>query len=395
MRITAAKEPASEAGANEPGRRSNRDLLLDLIRSRQPISRADLARDSGIRPSTVSSIVDELKVEGWVTEGGSVARPRGRRPTMLSLNDRVAVLVADVHPRHAIVALIDLPGRLLARRVIPLASQPQRAIQSIADSMKTMVSEHPGMNFAGIGVSLPGRIDPATQHLMFAPNLLDAAWINFDIRAEFESRMKLPVELENDANGCLLSELWFGRMQATRDAVLVAIDEGVGTALLTNGRIVRGKAGMAGEFGHVQLDPAGPLCACGQRGCWEMLAASPAALRYYAELDPAAAVPTISGLLHLAEEGDANALAALTRQAEYIGKGLRLLVASLAPEVILVTGVITSLWSIFGSVIEKQLSANLLAGVPPRLEPAADAESARLRGAAVVLLQRVSGQTRG
>ncbi|SNS28738.1 Sugar kinase of the NBD/HSP70 family, may contain an N-terminal HTH domain [Granulicella rosea] len=375
--------------AAELARRHNRDLLLQLIRLRQPLSRADLARDSGIRPSTVSVVVDELKAEGWVVEGGSVARPRGRRPTMLSLNDRIGVLVADVHPRRAVVALLDLPGRLLARRIIPLASQPLRAIQAMTECMSAMRAEHAAMTIKGIGVSLPGRIDPATQHLVFAPNL---NWVNLDIRAAFEERMKLPVELENDANGCLLSELWFGRMQGVRDAVLVAIDEGVGTALMTNGRLVRGHSGMAGEFGHIQLDPAGPLCGCGQQGCWETLASSSAALRYYAELAPEAATPDVTGLMHLAEEGDPQALAALTRQAEYIGKGLRLLTASLAPETILLTGEITSLWSIFGKVIEANLATNLLGGIAPRLAPAADAESARLRGAAVVLLQRVIGQ---
>ncbi len=373
----------------------SRDPLLKLIRAHQPVSRADLARISGLRPGMVSLIVDDLKADHWITEGGSVARPRGRRPTMLTLNDRLAILVADVRPKRAIVALIDLPGRLLTRRIIPLASEPQRAIRSIADCMAAIRAEHPSLTIEGIGVSLPGRIDPATQHLIFAPNL---DWANLDIREAFEAQTGLPVELENDANGCLLSELWFGRMDGIRDAVLVAIAEGIGTALLVNGQLSRGRAGMAGEFGHIQLDSKGPRCACGQLGCWEMLGSSSAALRFYDEHRHETGAPSMStmdGLLHLAEEGDPTALAALTRQAEYIGKGLRLLVAALSPEVILVTGEITSLWGMFAPVIEEHMSANMLAQVLPRLVQATDAESARLRGAAAVLLQRVTSQRNG
>jgi len=369
-------------------RTQQRQPILKLIQKLQPVSRAELARQSGLRPTLVSEVVDDLKHARWVSESGSVARPRGRRPTMLTLNERMGVLVADVHPRRAIVALIDLPGRLLARRVIPLPSEPGRAIQSIADCMAAIRSEHPGVTPEGVGVSLPGRIDPRTQHLMFAPNL---RWGNFDIRAEFEARTGLTVELENDANGCLLSEIWFGRMDGVKDAVLIAIAEGIGTALLINGQLVRGKSGMAGEFGHIQLDPGGPICACGQRGCWEMLGSSSAALRYYAVASEDA-VTSMEALLHLAQEGSEDAIQALTRQAEAIGRGLRLLAAALSPELILVTGEITSLWSIFGPIVEAHMSANMLADVLPRLVPSTDAESARLRGAAAALLQRLAQQ---
>ena len=138
--------------------------------------------------------------------------------------------------------------------------------------------------------------------------------------------------LENGANASLLSELWFGRMAGVRNAVLVTISEGVGTAILAEGRLISGCNGMAGEFGHITIDPEGPPCGCGSRGCWEMYASSRAALRYYEELAPQAERKTLVELVAAALDGDAAAQTALDRQAVAIGRGLHLLNAVLSPD---------------------------------------------------------------
>jgi predicted NBD/HSP70 family sugar kinase len=133
-----------------------------------------------------------------------------------------------------------------------------------------------------------------------------------------------------------------------------------------------------------------PLCRCGANGCWEVYASSNAALRYYAESKPKVAVRTIEDLLRLAGEEDEKAIAALTRQAEYVGKGLRLISATLAPEVILIAGDIVAAWGRLAPVIEKAFAGSILAGLKPRLMPTHEAEVARLRGAAIVLQRRSS-----
>src|SRR6185437_8529182 len=111
-----------ELASSENARDINRDIVLELIRSHQPVARADLSRLSGLQPSTVSAIVEQLLSERWITEGAVVRRPRGRRPTLLSLNDELVILVADLRPQQAIVAVVDLNGRFLAREVVPLVS---------------------------------------------------------------------------------------------------------------------------------------------------------------------------------------------------------------------------------------------------------------------------------
>jgi len=377
-----------ELASSEDARDINRDIVLEIIRSQQPVARADLARSSGLQPSTISAIVEQLIKEKWVSEGAVLRPPRGRPSTLLSLNDAMVILVADVRPNQAIVALVDLNGRFLAREAVPLVSDPARSVGKIAHCMQSMQAAHHGRSFEGIGISVPGRVDPDSQRLILAPNL---KWGNYDIKGAIEQKMLLQVELANAANACLLAELWSGRLDGIRDAVLVTVSEGVGAAILANGQIITSRSGLAGEFGHSPIDPTGPVCGCGQRGCWEVFASSNAALRYYAELCPEGRAVTIQDLLRMAEEGDKTAIEAVSRQAIHLGRGLRLITAALSPEIILIAGDITTSWTRFGPMIQGELEKSMLAGPAPVLGITKDGELSRLRGAAAVVLQRHSG----
>ena len=202
-----------------------------------------------------------------------------------------------------------------------------------------------------------------------------------------ETGMGLPVMLENDATACLLAERTFARMDGVRDAVLVAVAEGVGTCILANGQLFSGHDGMAGEFGHIPVDPNGPRCGCGKNGCWEVFSSSRAALRYYRELRPKGSVATFQELLNRAEDGDSAAAQALTMQAAWIGRGLRLIIASVSPSTILIAGELTAAWHRYGPVIEKEAASLTLAGSSPQIRPTHDGEIARLRGAAALVFQ--------
>ena len=381
----------AERASSQVARDINRDVVLELIRTKQPISRADLSRLSGLRPSTISAIVEQLVNEKWICEGPAARLPRGRRPTLLSLNADMVILVSDVRPNQVIIAVVDLNGRFLSRETLPLVKDPVRGVENIIAAMKRMISNYPDRSFEGIGISLPGRVDPSTQRLILAPNL---SWSDYDIKRAIERKIPLQIEMDNAANACLLSELWFGHMDGIREAVLVTISEGVGSAILANGHLVTGKSGLAGEFGHVPIDPQGPQCGCGRRGCWEVFASSRAAINFYAESVPDSPRPSIMELLNLAEDGDEKAIAALNRQASYLGQGLSIIASVLSPEVILLTGGLTTSWKRFGPVVEKELAKDMLAGDPPRISVMTDVESDRLRGAAALVLQRHSGGNR-
>jgi transcriptional regulator of PTS gene len=374
-----------QLASSETARVINRDIVLELIRASQPISRADLARRSGLGRSTISQIVEQLIEENWVREGAMGSPPRGRRPTLVGLNENLVAIAVDIHPRQASVALVDLNGRLLSRWPVPLTSDPAASMRLIIDCMQRMHRSAARKSTEGIGISLPGRVNPATQRLVFAPNL---KWPDFDIKKMVETKMGLPVTMENDATACLLAELTFARMDGVRDAVLVAVAEGVGTCVLTNGQLVSGHNGMAGEFGHVPIDPNGPRCGCGKKGCWEVFGSCRAALHYYRDLRPKTNVVTFQELLNLAEEGDTAAAQALTMQAQGIGRGLRMIIAGLSPSMILIAGDVTSAWHRFGPVIEKEAIDLTLAGSSPVIRPALEGEIARLRGAAALVFQR-------
>jgi predicted NBD/HSP70 family sugar kinase len=282
-----------------------------------------------------------------------------------------------------------LNGRFLSRAQLPVTSDAEKTINSIVESMLRMKANYPQRSYLGVGLALPGRVDFARQRLGFAPNL---DWRDFDIKAAVEEGTGMPVAMDNAANACLLAESWFGGIDGVRNAVLVTISEGVGTGILCNGQLVYGEQGMAGEFGHVRIDPDGPVCGCGAHGCWEVFASSNAALRYYAESKPQRPASTTNDLLRLVSEENPEALAALTKQAEFIGDGLAMIAAALAPEVVLIAGdVVAAAWDRIRPVIEAKLSERALASLTPRLLPTHEAEVARLRGAAILVLQRRSG----
>ena len=374
-----------ELASSETARIINRDIVLELIRTSQPISRADLARRSGLGRSTISQIVEQLIGEHWVREGAMGSLPRGRRPTMVGLNGDLVAIAVDIHPRQASVALVDLNGRLLTRWPVPITSDPAASMRLIIECMQRIRPTPAQKSTEGIGISVPGRVNPTTQRLIFAPNL---KWPEFDIKKMVETRMGLPVTLENDATACLMAERTFARMDGVRDAVLVAVGEGVGTCILANGQLFSGNNGMAGEFGHICVDPNGPRCGCGKNGCWEVFSSCRAALRYYRELKPKGPVVTFQELLNRAEDGDSAAAQALHMQATWIGRGLRMIIASVSPSTILIAGDLTAAWHRFGPVIEKEAADLTLAGSSPLIRPSHEGEIARLRGAAALVFQR-------
>lgn len=378
-----------QGASSEVVRDINRSIVLNLIRTRQPISRADLARASGLQRSTISLIAEELIEERWVIEGPTGRLPRGRRPTFLRLNEGRVIIGIDVRPPQITLAVGNVNGRFTSQEMIPTPATPKAALETLIQRIQPVIRSCRDRKIEGIGVTLPGRTRAGS--LVFAPNL---KWPEFDIRAPLAKATGLEVEMDNAANACVLAAVWFDHLE-TRNLVAVTVSEGVGAGLLVDGQLVRGAHGMAGEFGHVPLDPEGPACGCGSRGCWEVYASNRAALRYYHGTKPQAAELSFSDLLSLAEQGDGRAAKALETMAHYLGRGLRMIVAGLAPERILIIGDLTRCWHRFGPVIEAEVQAQVLrGGCPPQLIPIYEGGTARLRGAIALVLQKHFGVVR-
>ena len=378
----------TQGASSEVVRDINRRLVLHLIRKRHPISRADLARVSGLQRSTISLIVEQLIEERWVLEGPTGRLPRGRRPTFLRLDEGRIIIGVDVRPIRTTVALADAHGRFLSQDVMNTPGDPEAGIAALIASIQRMMSASKGRTIEGVGISLPGRFDHAQNRLVFAPNL---NWRDLDIRTPIAQATGLDVELENAANACVLAAVWFDPSPAVRNLVVVTVSEGIGTGVLANGQLVSGLNGMAGEFGHVPIDPQGPPCGCGGRGCWEVFASNRAALRYYREASGQSSSDFIE-LLNSADGGDEHATQALNLMASYLGQGMRMIVAGLAPERIMIVGDLTRSWQRFGPVIETQVQAQTLpGGCPPDVVPVHEDGMARLRGTVALILQKHFG----
>jgi predicted NBD/HSP70 family sugar kinase len=380
----------TQVASSETARDINRGVVLNLIRKRQPISRADLARVSGLQRSTVSLITEQLIQESWVVNGPTGRLPRGRRPTFLRLNERRALVVADLRPTQSAVAVADVNGRFLSQESIPTLNDPAKTAARLAASITHQMQSHPELVFEGVGISLPGRVEAHTGKIVFAPNL---KWPEFDLRKPIEKATGMRVEMENAANACVLAEVWFGGQEIVRDLVVVTVSEGIGTGLFVNHHLAAGLNGLAGEFGHVALDSSGPLCSCGERGCWEVFGSNRAAIRYYSESAAESDSITFEDLMSLAESGDALALQALDKMAHAIGRGMRVIVLGMAPEEIVLVGEFTRLWARMGPIIEAEVASAMLVGKPPRIRPAADPRMARLRGTVAMILQKHFGAT--
>jgi predicted NBD/HSP70 family sugar kinase len=384
-----AENRYSQVASTEVVRDINRRIILNLIRTRHPISRADLARVSGLQRSTVSSIVEQLIEERWVLYGATGRLPRGRRPTFLRLNDERVIVGVDIRPIQTTVALADANGQFISQEMMQTPADPDAAVKRLIESITHIMQSCGDKKIEGVGISLPGRFSPESDRLVFAPNL---RWGDFDIHTPIAKATGLEVEMENAANACVLAAVWFDHLTEHKNFVVVTVSEGIGTGILANGRLVQGMNGMAGEFGHVPLEPDGPVCGCGSRGCWEVFASNRAGLRYYSETGKEAAGLSFPDLLSRADQGDVRAAQAIEKMAHFLGRGMRMIVAGLAPERIIVVGDLTRSWHRFGPVIETEVRRQVLpGGCPPVLVPAHEDGRARLRGTIALVLQKHFG----
>jgi predicted NBD/HSP70 family sugar kinase len=389
-----------QVATSETARDINRRIVLNLIRTHQPVSRADLARHSGLQRSTVSVIAEQLIDERWVTEGANGHTLRGRRPRFLHLNkERVGIIGINVRPANTTIGFSDLDAHFLAQESFPTAQNPKTFVSELIPRVRNLIRARPEITCEGIGISLPGRVDLETKRLVFAPNL---GWSNLDLKTPLEKAVDLPVELENAANSCALSEIWFGgHREGLRNLIAVTVSEGIGCGLIINHQLVQGSTGLAGEFGHASIVADGLECNCGNQGCWEMYASNSAALRYYADATKsnkgnAASRPqtqklTFEDLLRLSEQGDVKAKEALKRMADYLGRGIALLITGLAPDAIVVVGEITRAWRELGPSIEESIQRHSFTRAATRIVPTDPISQPRLRGTIALVLQKHFG----
>jgi predicted NBD/HSP70 family sugar kinase len=369
-------------------REITRSLLLNLIRTRQPLSRADLMRASGLSRSTVSLIVQQLIEEHWVTEGPTGRLPLGRPPTFLKLNDERTIVGVDLSPAEAIVALSDLTGHFGVRESIEMPSDRTAAVAQLIARIRRILDRASGKTIEGIGICLQGDPCLPSSCTVRRPKRY---WLDVDVGARIAEATGLAVEVDSAANACALANVWFDNTAGApaSSKVVIAVAAEIQTVTLTNGQLLRGRNGVAGDYGHVQLDPNGPICECGGRGCWTVFASNRAALRYYAGPDNQSPGITFLDLLSLVDRGDVYAAKAVAAMANWLGLGFRMIAASIAPDSILVVGDVTRSWDrLMPSIMAGLTTQPLALEQIPCIVPVRDGAAARLCGAVALVLQR-------
>ena len=368
----------------------NRGIALNLIRTNQPISRADLARLMGIRRGAVSTLVGALLREGAVFEGATGEAKRGRKPTFLYIDSRQRCVVAvDIRPTRTFIMVTDLVGRQLASVTsFPTERHPRRFVTGLVKRVKAILAEHRDLGRCqGVGVVVPGMVESETGRVLLAPNL---GWRDLSLRDPLAALLSLPVEIENSGKACALAQLWATRgTAAPSNFVYLTVSDGLGVGVVLGGELVRGQHNIAGEFGHVPLNVDGPRCGCGATGCWEAYVSNLATLSRYFGRDLRGEAPTLTvdDLVARARGGDAKALAALLTTARYLGLGLGSVVNAIDPSRVYIGGEITAAWDLIEATVRAALAERALTSpagatpitvVPPEHYP-------RLRGAAALV----------
>jgi predicted NBD/HSP70 family sugar kinase len=379
-------------------REINRQIALNLIRAHQPISRADLARLMNVRRGVASLLVSELLGESLIFEGAlGEAVGRGRRPTFLYIDSRQrCVIGVDIRASRTYILVTDLMGKQLGvvssfqtNKDVNVLTQDlvRRIRQTLIDYKEIGVCE-------GVGVVAPGMVDPALGRVLHAPTL---GWRDVSLRDPLAAALGLSVHLENSGKACALAQLWATRSDvgASANSVFVSVSDGVGTGVVVNGELLRGRHNTAGEFGHVPLSIDGPRCSCGATGCWEAYVSNLATLSRYFGRELSDARPrdaesanfTIEDLIARARAGDAKALAAINSTARYLGLGLASIINSLDPGRIYIGGEITTAWSLIEPIVRGALRERTLTdfGGTTEIHIVPAEEHPRLRGAVALV----------
>ena len=248
----------------------NQTVVLDAIRRSDGLSRVELAASTGLSAQAVTNICRRLIAAGLVREAGTENVGRGKPRTMLRLEPG-ARLAVGVHldPAVVTVALLDLEGTVLAQQSLatPSALDPPHAVATITSAVDAVISSAAAdrERILGVGVAAPGPVDLHRGVVDNPPNL--PGWHQVPLREELARATGLPVLLDKDVTAAAVAETWWGQPRRAGTSAVLYIGTGIGAGLVVDGEVVRGSSGNAGEVGHIVVDPDGPPCACGQRGC--------------------------------------------------------------------------------------------------------------------------------
>jgi glucokinase-like ROK family protein len=336
-------------------REINRAILLNLLRVHSPQSRADLAAATGLNKTTVSSLVAELLTTGLAREIGQASSAGGRPAVLLELNPEAGCVIgAELGVGYIKIILTDFRAAVLWRQEIALTSGegPDSALAKLIDLVReaALIADQAGRQIFGLGLGVPGLLDIHSGMLLFGQNL---GWHNVPIRSRLAEVFPFSIFVDNDAKASAIGEHYFGVAQHVDNFVYVTANIGLGVGIWLDGQVYRGATGFAGEVGHTTFMPDGPLCNCGNRGCWEMFASQRALierLRSAVIAGRVTSLPASNGslgdvtmpmIVEAARAGDALVLETLEEVGGYLGLVIANLINTFNPNMVVFGGALS------------------------------------------------------
>jgi predicted NBD/HSP70 family sugar kinase len=331
-------------------RRHNLSLVLTHLRAVGPRSRAKVAAETGLNKATVSSLVAELVGRGLVAEGETERGAVGRPSQQIDLDGtNFFTIGTEINVDYLAALAMNVRGEVVAEQQVPLDAAGL-GVQAVLRRLSRLVTAlidpltARGGRLVGLTVAVPGLTERATGTLLRAPNL---GWADTAVVADLRRLLDdppYPILLDNEANLAARAEMEVGGRSAISNLILLTGGAGVGGGIVADGQLIRGSQGLAGEVGHMQLDPGGATCGCGRRGCWETVVGLNALLVAAADEDDPIRDPSLDLVQRLdalkgrAEAGDPRTLDALTRTGSWLCSGAGILINLFNPEVLVLGG---------------------------------------------------------
>jgi glucokinase-like ROK family protein len=331
----------------------NRLNVINLVRTKKLTSRIELSRETKLKTSTISNIINDFVNDGLVVEKGIGESSLGRKPKLIELN-RLAfyAIGVEIGVMHISVGLMDVWGNLAGKIETSVNEKHGKSeiMNIVICSIKEVLSEaeEKCQRVKGIGVGVMGLVEPESGILRFS---LHHNWKDLPIKSILEEELNFPVVVDNDARAMVLGEYWFGAGRGVKNLVLINVCEGIGSGMIINGNLYYGASGIAGEIGHTSIDYNGPKCGCGNYGCLETFVSDSAittrARRAIEEGVQTVITRLIDGKLEkitdevvcqAAKKGDGLSLKLLKNAGEYLGVGIANVVNIFDPEIILIGG---------------------------------------------------------
>ncbi|RAO56051.1 Xylose repressor [Micromonospora noduli] len=319
--------------------------LLRWVATGAAVSRADLSRLSGLSPSTVSQRVEALISQGLLEEAGAGQSRGGRRPRQLAVPTGGAVVGAiDLGAHHARVGALDLSGRVVQARTLPVRIEdgPEAVLGALLNEVATLVDGDPAASrggsatgaLRGVGIGIPGPVQHSTGRIV-SPSRMPG-WNGFDVAAFCAGRVDVPVIVDNDANLMALGAHRTAHSELDH-AVYIKAGTGIGSGVISSGRLHRGAQGSAGDISHCRVvaDPA-PPCTCGNAGCLEAVASGAALVTALRE--QGVPVSDLTGVIRLIDDGDRQATALARQAGRAVGEILAVVVNFFNPQVVAIGG---------------------------------------------------------